>query len=106
VREASLRSLAEEVHRGAGPAGLSSFPGLGSRLVPSPLLKAAEATVCHQPLGHRLVRGSGGRGDTAVGRSAGMRLLLPFLQGWRPVRSTRDTWSRGVSGNGGNFSVT
>lgn len=79
--------------RRSGLCGAALFPSARGRASPGALRKAAAtAALCGLPEGNPRASGHGREGAAAGPSPGAMRLLLPLLQGWRPVRSTRDTW--------------
>lgn len=89
----SLRSSAKEMSRGAGSAELPDVPRPAAQRAPERLrMRKAVAAVCMQSAGGiRACPGSGGGREPPPSLvSRAVRLLLPLLQGWRLVRSTRD----------------
>lgn len=94
-----FQELGKELHGGAFSAVLPGFPRPAAQCVPRRLRQAAAA--CH------LLEDTGASQAQAGGRelplswfSGSVRLLLPLLLEWLPVRSTRDTWRSGLSRRG------
>lgn len=88
----SLRCLAKEMRLGAFSAKLPNF----SRLSPESTQTAAESRrrLMLSALGILACLGLGQKGGSR------RQPRSPLLQGWRLVRSTRDTWRHGWPGKG------